>query len=254
MYVEASQEIRIDPIADQIHAKAVATATRNQDYDQAGKLFDVAYDAMFILGDDYQEQEPISFGLQLARIERDATFTQARQSMARLERRDVLALYRRFSAQAFAMRQGLYQCESGLSPWALDYAMSEVGASYGVLARMATFLDLYEVDGQLLPGEANVMAHISEHARKNYDTADLHLRPEGRNRYYATSNAVHAARHAKASAEITTGYWLHEARQYIREAHVYDPDNLRPAVRTYVFRLPDLLTARRARESVRHSP
>ncbi len=168
------------------------------------------------IGGDHQP----SRGLHLHRIQREHVFGEAQQAwqdyhetgtVIRLHDRQTEAV-RLFKAQFV---EGEVYNEDFYTDQSWNALLSELGASYGLLARMGTLVAVEEP-----------RSPVVAQAELNYRQAHELLVSPGRNVYYSALNALCAARHCAVigDADGKNG-WLELAKYFKRWRQDLDPAN-----------------------------
>lgn len=229
--------------ADTLHQQGVALASRAGDLEAANDSFEEAID---VLGYDPKETKDVSVIMQGARINRDRAFTEVRFGL-RDDTPD------RIAVAYHSLRYGTdntlgkisFAAEYQYSPEAWSYLQNELGASIGLLGRVAT---LAFVVGRI----ENADTEVPEKAIRHYEQAD---RTIDSNMYYATSNAVNAARHERIfGRKLEAAKWMGRALRYTIEAAKNDRSNLVGSARTIATRAFALSSVKSSRKSVLKKP
>lgn len=138
-----------------------------------------------------------------------------------------------------------FAAESQYSPEAWSYLQNELGASIGLLGRIATV-------AFVVGGVENADTEVPDNAAGHYEQAD---RTVDTNMYYATSNAVNAARHERIMGKrLEAAKWMGRAVKYTVGAFKNDRSNAFRAARTVAARTFALTSKKNSRRSVLKRP
>jgi hypothetical protein len=219
------------------------TATAPQEFDAARNKFGHALTVLMMTDHDLLPADVI---MQNSRIRRDMGFTWAREALVA---GDPSLLWK----QAFplldkadiALGELLAQQRSGrLCGGKEVYQLleAEIGATKGVIGRVAVLGAILETGmPKLDPSGYFKRAHV-------------HLK-HGSNKYYQTSNAMHAARYERMRGQpVRTALWVGKALSSVIRAVATDRNNAKAAVRTFVGRLPHLKDQYSAAKAIRAKP
>ena len=241
---EADQpHIEIHAEADDFHQAGVTIAARSGDYGLAQLMFTEAHLRLSRVARQPSADE-LSLEVQRTRVYRDSYFTLARAALRDHRPEFIDEAYQglfRGSVKSLGIvyalsRQRLSLAES-------RYVESEAAASLGLLGRVATL-------ACVVGGTGNPMLEHPESAETFYSRADA-MAKTGGNTYYATSNAMCAARDARIHNRKGKAMgWVKKAAGYTAHSFVADRPNAAAAVRTFGRRLLDLRSSKHARSSV----
>lgn len=232
-------EFAKDPAAEQLHARGLEQAVKQKRY---GRAHDSYSQALELLASGETEIDEISILMQSARLLRDDGFVYTRQSVwkNRASAATMLELALGRFDESLKILSGL----KGLGPTryaseAWRFVRSERGATQGLVGRTATVAFIKVIESPVPP-----LAYYEAAA------ADL---GKGSNRYYDTSNSLHAATQLAIEGR-SYGEWLSRARRSAYLAETSDPENYEAAMRDVQRRTAFLRSPADARRSVYVAP